>query len=70
MKLSLNHDHKCEEASPLSHQFYIPCGRPAVTRVHFKHSGEGPYWMCLMCADHNVSNRNASYYEPEDAESV
>jgi hypothetical protein len=48
----------CEEASPMSHNFYIPCNRPAVRMIGFK-SGEGPYRMCEACAYHNVKNRNA-----------
>lgn len=52
----------CEEASPLSHMTYIPCGRPAVAVVQFD-TGEGPYNMCAPCADHNVPRRRAHYVE-------
>jgi hypothetical protein len=51
----------CEEASSLSSQYYIPCGRPAEWIVHFPRRGNGPFAMCAMCADHNVLNRNAQY---------
>lgn len=42
----------CEEASPMSSMFYIPCNRPAVRNmIHV--NGEGPYRMCAPCAAHN-----------------
>jgi hypothetical protein len=50
---------KCEEASHLSHKFYIPCGRPAEYIV--KNRDPRPYAMCEACADHNVRNRGARY---------
>lgn len=53
----------CEEASPLSHKMYIPCGNPAVAIVYFERHKEGPYNMCFGCADHNVRGRGASYVE-------
>lgn len=57
----------CEEASPLSRQFYIACGKRAEFIVRFPRSGEGPYAMCAPCADHNVRNRHAEYVEePND----
>lgn len=52
----------CEEASVLSHSFYIPCNRPATQVVTF--TQEGPYRMCAMCADHNVRNRGATHVGP------
>lgn len=54
----------CEEASPLSHKFYIACGRPAKFVV--KNRDQGPYAMCAMCADHNVRNRGARYVMSDD----
>lgn len=48
----------CEEASPRSHGFYIPCDRPAKFMV--KNRDLQPYRMCEMCADHNVRNRGAA----------
>lgn len=50
---------KCEEASPLSRQYYIPCGQPAEFMVQTR--DPRPYAMCAMCADHNVHNRGARY---------
>lgn len=46
----------CEEASPFSGNFYIPCGRPASAVVHHKRDQKA-YRMCDGCADHNVTNR-------------
>lgn len=51
----------CEEASMLSHSFYIPCNRPAVSIVEHR---DGRYRMCEMCADHNVRNRGAKLVGP------
>ena len=48
----------CEEASPHSHQSYIPCNAPAVKMIGFA-EGERPYRMCLPCATHNLKNRGA-----------
>jgi hypothetical protein len=58
---------KCEEASPLSHNFFIPCGRPAVAVIYFPSHKEGPYNMCMGCADHSVCSRGAVYVEEEAA---
>lgn len=52
----------CEEASPMSHQFYIPCNQPATRMV--KTRDPNPYRMCDMCADHNVRNRGAKDIGP------
>lgn len=54
----------CEEASPASLSFYIPCNAPAVKIVQFR-SGEGPYRMCEPCAYHNTRNRGAHYVSGE-----
>lgn len=44
----------CEEASTLSHNFYIPCNRPATKII----DARGEYLrMCDGCADHSVRNR-------------
>lgn len=56
---------KCQEASPLSHKFYIACGRLATAVIYFPNHKEGPYDMCPMCADHSVRNRGAVYVEDE-----
>lgn len=56
----------CEEASILSHNFYIPCNAPAARLV--KTRDPKPYRMCAACADHNVKNRGATdlgKYQPE-----
>lgn len=55
----------CQEASPLSHATYIPCGRPATAVVYFPGHGEGPYNMCPPCADHNTRRRGAVFVEDE-----
>lgn len=47
----------CQEASVLSVRSYIPCGAPAVALV--KNRDPKPYYMCEMCASHNVANRGA-----------
>ncbi len=44
----------CEEASPLSYQFYIPCNAPAVSRV-FSSQDNREYRMCAACAFYNVN---------------
>ena len=42
----------CEEASTLSHNFYIPCNAPAT--VFLKNEREDKvYRMCFPCAEHN-----------------
>ena len=46
----------CIEASPMSRNFFIPCGRPAAAIVWHNRDGKA-YPMCDMCADHNVTNR-------------
>ena len=56
----------CEEASMLSAAFYVPCGRPAVVLV--KNRDPKPYFMCGMCADHNVRNRGAKIVEKQNKE--
>lgn len=51
-------EHCCEEASMLSHNYYIPCNKPAVSVVGWKGRNDAPIRMCEMCTDHNVRNRN------------
>lgn len=55
---------RCQEASPLSGKFYIPCGQPAtqVVKTNDKHA----YTMCQMCADHNVRNRGARVVQADE----
>lgn len=59
---------KCQEASPQSRGSYIPCGAPAVFVV--KNRDPDPYFMCEMCADHNVRNRGARYVMADETESA
>lgn len=52
----------CEEASPMSHMFYIPCNQPATNMV--KTRDTEPYRMCASCTSHNVRNRGATDLGP------
>ena len=54
----------CEEASTLSHNFYIPCNAPATQLI--KTSDPQPYRMCEPCASHNARNRGAHSLGPYD----
>jgi len=54
----------CEEASMLSSDRYIPCGKPAVALV--KNRDPRPYFMCMGCADHNVTNRGAEVLQRKE----
>lgn len=49
-------EHCCEEASPMSHTFYIACNRPATRKIH-SDKDRSTYRMCTMCADHNTRSR-------------
>lgn len=46
----------CEEASILSTNFYVPCGKPTVKSVYHRRDNKS-YAMCVVCADHNIRNR-------------
>lgn len=59
--------HCCEEASTLSHNFYIPCNNQALYIVGWKGRNDKPIRMCEMCADHNVKNRYGYIVEPYSA---
>jgi hypothetical protein len=48
---------RCQEASILSRENYIPCGARAVAIVYHHRDLRG-YYMCLPCADHNCRNRD------------
>lgn len=61
---------RCEEASALSGERYIPCNAPAESMVGWPARGEGPYRMCAGCADHNVKNRGATLVGPFVAEAA
>lgn len=56
VEIIINDHHRCEEASILSKETYIPCGRPAVGLVWHQKDGRA-YRMCDACLDHNVRNR-------------
>lgn len=55
----------CEEASPMSASFYIPCNAPA-SKIVFSPSDKQEYRMCAPCASHNVNNRGAEDRGPYD----
>lgn len=55
-------DAKCQEASILSGSYYIACGRPAKAIVRHDKDRRS-YYMCEMCADHNVRNRGGKLME-------
>ncbi len=65
MKDARGRERVCQEASPLSLATLIACGRPAAAIID--NGDEHPYWMCAACADHNVKNRGAVRYSPEEA---
>ncbi len=46
----------CEESSPQSHRYYIPCNAPAVEVVYLLRD-DREYRMCAACAHHNIKNR-------------
>jgi len=50
----------CQEASTLSINSYIPCGRIAETIVYHEKDRRG-YLMCGACAAHNVYNRGGRW---------
>lgn len=47
---------RCEEASLMSREFYIPCNQPATTFVYHSRDKRS-YRMCDACAWHNIKNR-------------
>lgn len=49
---------KCEEASTLSREFFIPCAKPAQSLIWHERDRKA-YMMCHPCASHNVVNRGA-----------
>ena len=54
---------RCEEASPLSREKYIPCNAPAVAIIYHDRDRR-EYRMCAPCADHNVRNRGGKMVGP------
>jgi len=47
---------RCEEASNLSREFFIPCSKPVDAAV-WHDRDRRLYMMCFGCASHNVVNR-------------
>lgn len=47
---------KCQEASPLSKEHFIPCGNQANSLVYHSKDRRS-YYMCPPCASHNINNR-------------
>lgn len=60
-------DHCCEEASMMSHSFYIPCNKPAAHIVGWKGRSDTPIRMCDACTHHNVRNRGGEIVKAYDA---
>lgn len=58
----------CQESNYLYPQF--PCNKPAERMIAWPARNEGPYRMCLGCADHSVKNRGATDQGPFKAELV
>lgn len=58
----------CQESNYFHPQF--PCNKPAERMIAWPARGEGPYRMCLGCADHSVKNRGATDQGPFKAEAV
>ncbi len=58
----------CEESNYILPQF--PCNKPAVKMIGWPARDEGPYRMCMGCADHSVKNRGAQDLGPFEAEYV
>ncbi len=59
---------RCEEASPLSGEKYIPCNAPA-ERLMYSPQDKRTYRMCGPCADHNLRRgmRDEGPYEGDAA---
>ena len=51
--------HTCQETTGMIGNEYLQCGAPAVALIQHRGRHEGPYYMCLGCANHNIHNRNA-----------
>jgi len=62
MKNARGREMKCQEASILSKEYYIPCGAPATMIVD--NGDKQPYWMCEPCGTHNVRNRGGVKLKP------
>ena len=55
---------RCEEASLLSRETYIPCNAPAVSVVGWKGRSDKPIRMCADCTRHNIKNRGGELIGP------
>lgn len=55
----------CEETWGMIGDKYLRCGKPSISRIQHRGRDEGPYYMCLEHAWHNVHNRNAEVIEGE-----
>jgi hypothetical protein len=44
-----------------SHSIYIPCNAPATSMIGWPDRKEGPYRMCMPCAEHSLKNRGATF---------
>lgn len=58
----------CQEANYIVPT--LPCNKPAVRMIAWPARNEGPYRMCLGCADHSTKNRGATDMGPFEAISV
>jgi len=60
---------RCQEASVLSRDRYIPCGQPAVRLIWSKDTPPDKriaYAMCGACADHSVRNRGLKLVQVDE----
>lgn len=51
---------RCEEASLLSRETYIPCNAPATSLIHSS-VDRRHYRMCAACADHAIRHRGMTF---------
>lgn len=62
--------HCCEEEAAASLDFYIPCNKPALAMIKWKHRADAPIRVCAQCEEHNLKRRGGervSDYSPEAA---
>ena len=64
----MKEQHACEETAGMIGDSYLRCGAPAEILVQHKGRTEGPYWMCPLCAWHNIRNRNGADITPNESE--
>lgn len=61
--------YRCEEASLhilSTAQMFVPCAAPASHRMWSKNDNRH-YWMCNMCADHNIRRGMVEVHEEKSA---